>query len=359
MNENKTIFKEYLDEEKGISQFFKQSKSWLILITALAGIILVWIFIKYVILGSMSIEEVQNSIEIVWHDTKWVKKKSTPYDITIVPTITFRIKNTGERPLHYVNFEGVFEFVESGKVHSDGVAQAFEEPLMPGQVSGEIFVKSFYGYSAKSKASFMKNINEWKKMNVKLFASTKGSGHARIGDIYPVKQEIEGMPDSSRLQAREKQEILDEKSFETLGKAIRIVRHDSIWMDRYKSVKKCTIVPSITIQVKNVGDEPIKDVFIKGEFIFQDNGEKLSEVVVKTLEKALPQGETSKDISINADLGYVATSKASFIKNNQTWRKVDVKIYVKQKDYNYVLLGTYPIRQEIEGVKVIYNFQQK
>jgi hypothetical protein len=249
--------------------------------------------------------------------------------------------------------------VESGIVHSDGVNQAFKEPLKPGEVSGEIFIKAFYGYSAKSKDSFMKNINEWEKMNVKLFASTKGSGHAEIGDIYPIKQRIEGIPDTSITKGEEEQEILDKKSFEKVGKALQIAGHDSIWIDRFKSANKCTIVPSIVIQVKNIGNEPMKDVFFKGEFIFQDNGEKLSEVVVKTLEKALPQGETSKDISIKADLGYVATSKAEFIKNNQTWRGVEVKIYAKQKDYNYVLLGTYPIRQEIEGVKVIYKFQQK
>jgi len=118
-------------------------------------------------------------------------------------------------------------------------------------------------------------------------------------------------------------------------------------------------VPTITFKIKNVGEEPVKDVIFKGEFSFQDNEEKLSDGVTPTLEKALGSGETSKDVTIKSELGYEAASKADFIKNSQNWRKVKVRVFAKQIDLEYVLLGTYPIRQEIEGVKVIYQLQQK
>ncbi len=347
MSENETIFKEYLKEKKGFSDFFKQPKSWVILVCVLAGIILLVLFYKSTVLDIMSKEEVSRSIEVVEHDSTWVVKESTPYDVKIVPSITFKIKNTGKRPLQYVSLEGRFEYEDTGKLFNDGAAHACKEPLLPGEVSDEISIKAFFGYSGRSKGHIINN-KEWRKIRVKLFARTKGSGPTRIGDIYPIKQEIKGFSGT-----------IDERSFEKIGKTLQMVTVDSIWVDRIRSAKKSIIVPTITFQVKNVGDEPIGDVIFKGEFSFEDNKEKLSDGVTRALEKELAPGETSKDITIKSELGYEATSKAAFIKNPQSWRRVEVKVFAKQKGLAYVLLGTYPIRQDIKGVKVIYQFQQK
>ena len=347
MSENETIFKEYLEEKKGFSHFIKQPKSWLILFGALVGIVLLALFFKSIVLDIMSKEEVAKSIEVVEYDTIWVVKESTPYDVKIVPSITFKIKNTGKKPLQHVSFAGRFEYEETGQLFKDGSAHACREPLLPGEVSDEIIVKGEFGYSGRSKASIKKN-KEWKKVRVKLFARTQGSGMVRVGDIYSVKHEIEGFSGT-----------IDEKSFEKIGKSLQLFAVDSIWVDRIRSSKRSIIVPTITFRVKNVGDEPIKDIIFKGEFFFQDNEEKLSDGVTPALEKALGPGETSKDVTIKSELGYEAASKADFIKNGQNWRKVKVRVFAKQIDIEYVLLGIYPIRQEIEGVEVIYQLQQK
>lgn len=354
MSENETIFEDYLVEKK---DFFKRPKSWVIIISSIAAIVLLILFYKSVILETMSPKEVADSIEVVWYDTKWVEKESTPYEIKIVPSITFKVKNVGKRPLQYVNFESVFEFEDTGKVHSDGIAQVFREPLQPGEVSDEIFIKAFFGYSGKSKASFMNNTAEWKKMRAKLFANAKGSGPAQIGDIYPIKQEIEGYVPSVETKPEDRVDPIDQKSFELIGKSLQLTTVDSIWVDRIRSKEKSVIVPSIRFQVKNVGEESMQDIYFKGEFLFIDNNEKLGEGVVLALEKPLSPGETSKDVTIKSELGYEATSKEAFIHNNKTWREVKVRVFAKQKDFEYVLMGTYPIRQEIEGVKVIYKFK--
>ncbi|MDQ1353652.1 MAG: hypothetical protein QG657_3958 [Acidobacteriota bacterium] len=355
MSENETLFEDYMQEKKGFSDYIRQPKSWLTLFTIVMVILLAALFYKSVILDTMSPKEVADSIQVVWHDTKWVEKESTPNEVKVVPSITVKIKNTGKRPLEYVNLEGVFEIEESGKVLSDGAAQAFSDiPLQPGETSSDIFIKAFFGYSGRTKASILEN-KEWKQIRVKLFARTKGSPPVAIGEIYPIKREIEGLSAADQTQLTG----AAEKSFEKIGKALRIVTQDSIWVDRLKSPEKSIIVPSITFQVKNVGNEPIQDVFFKGEFIFQDNGEILSEGVVEALKEPLAPGETSNDIFLRSELGYEATSKAAFVKNPQDWRKVDVKIFAKQKDLEYVLLATYSIRQEVEGVKVVYQFQQQ
>lgn len=355
MSENETIFNDYIHEKRSFHHFIRQPKSWLIIFTIVLVVLLAALFYKSVILDTMGAKEVADSIQVVWHDTKWVEKESTPNEVKVVPSITFKIKNTGKRPLEYVNLEGVFEIEENGKVLSDGAAQAFgDKPLQPGETSGDIFIKAFFGYSGRTKAGIIEN-KEWKQIRVKLFARTKGSPPVAIGEIYSIKREIEG------LTAADQAELAGaaDKSFEKIGKALRIVTQDSIWVDRLRSSVKSIIVPSITFQVKNVGNEPMQYVIFKGEFLFQDNNEKLSEGVVEALKEPLAPGETSSDISLRSELGYEATSKAAFVKNPQNWRKVDVKIYAKQKDLEYVLLANYSIRQEVEGVKVVYQFQQK
>ncbi|MCP4149265.1 MAG: hypothetical protein GY757_16070 [bacterium] len=353
MSENSPIFEEYTNEPS-LANFLKKPKSWLIIFGILLGIILIAVFYKSAIIDYMPPEEVAKSIEVVWQDTKWVEKESTPYEIKIVPTISFKIKNAGTRPLQYVNFQGIFEFLDTDKPpHSDGGIRAFSEPLKPGETSEKLFIKAFYGYTGKSKASFANNTENWKKMRVKLYARTKGSPPVQVGDTYPVKQVVDGYESKNTgASTAEKDATVDAKSFERLGKSLQVTLLNSIWVDKLRSKAKSIIVPSITFQVKNLGKEPMKVVYFKGIFLFRDNGEELGQGLKLVMEKSLAPGEQTEEIFLQSELGYEATSKAAFIKNIQKWRKVDVKLFAKQKGYEYVLMGTYPIRQEIEGVKV-------
>jgi len=177
-------------EEK--TPFFKKPKFWAIVLTLLLGVILAAIFYKTVIQVSMSTEEVGRSIQIVWQDSQWVDKKVRPDEVTIVPAITFKVKNVGQKPLQYVYFIGIFFFAESKENLSDGYMPALQKPLAPGQTSGDIFIKGSYGYRASSKAAFINNIAGWKDINVKIFAKTKHSGEALLG-IFPIKKQIAGV----------------------------------------------------------------------------------------------------------------------------------------------------------------------
>ena len=362
MSESETIFKEYLNEEKGFSHFIKQPKSWMIMFCVVVGIILLGVFIKTVIMDTMTPEEVTKSIEVVWQDTKWLDKDVTPNEVTVVPSIRFKVKNVGPKPLEYVNFEGVFRIEETDKELGSGGALEFKDGLEPGEESGEIFIKSNFGYAGSSKANILKN-KEWKQVRVTLYARTKGSGPAVIGEIYTIKKVIDGLTvtadasDVSDARAEGEKTELQEKSFEKIGKSLQIFEQDSVWVERSRvlTTKKVTIVPSITLRVKNVGGEPMQDVIFKGEFLFEDTGQKLSEGTATALKKALAPGEISKDISIQSDLGYDGKSKAAFVRNPQDWRRMKVKIFAKQRDYEYVLLGIYPIQQKVEGIKVVYE----
>ena len=172
--------------------WYRQTKFWLMLVVAVAGVILALIFSRSVVKNTWSAEEISRSIQIVWHESKWVDKRAKPGEAVIVPSITFRVKNVGTRPLQYVDFQGIFAFVEGGENLSDGFIQAIRDPLAPGQESGEIFIKSFYGYTASSKEAFIKNSQEWKKVKAKIFAKSKGSEYVLLG-VFSVEQTLEGV----------------------------------------------------------------------------------------------------------------------------------------------------------------------
>ena len=110
MTESKKAF-EFEQKEP----WYRQTKFWLMLVVAVAGVILALIFSRSVIKDTWSAEEISRSIQIVWHESKWVDKRAKPGEAVIVPSITFRVKNTGTRPLQYVDFQCIFAFVEGGR----------------------------------------------------------------------------------------------------------------------------------------------------------------------------------------------------------------------------------------------------
>jgi hypothetical protein len=188
MEEKNALFKEITEK----TPFYKQAKFWASAVTLVVGVVLILVFYKTVIRETMSDEEVARSIQVVWHDSQWVDKKGKPDEAIIVPSFTFKIKNTGTRPLQHVNFNCIFVFAEGGENLTDGYVTAIKEPLPPGETSAEIFVKGFYGYSASSKPAFIKNMANWKEIKVKIYAKTKNSGQVLLG-IFPIAKKIEGI----------------------------------------------------------------------------------------------------------------------------------------------------------------------
>ena len=188
MDENNGLFKEITQK----TEFYKTAKFWASLTTIVIGLILILLFYKTVIRETMSEKEVAQSIRIEWHDSLWVDKKGKPDEAIIVPSFTFKIKNTGSRPLQHVNFNCIFVFAESGENLTDGYVTAIKEPLLPGETSAEIYVKGFFGYTASSKPAFVKNMANWKDIKVKIYGKTKNSGQVLLG-VFPIDKKIAGI----------------------------------------------------------------------------------------------------------------------------------------------------------------------
>lgn len=341
----------FADFDGGDEKSSKGSKFWLVSFTSFVVIVLLVLFYLMVIRGGISPGELQKSLQIVWTDSIWAEKEVSPYETIIVPTVILKVKNIGDRPLKRVGFQGIFEFVDSGEKHTDGYTQVFSEPLMPGDVSEPITIRAFHGYTASSKAAFLKNKESWKKMAVRIFVRAPGSGLVPVGDLYPIKQEIEGIDP----RKDEKEMAAKEADIKKVLSVLQVAWQDSKWLDKKVTTDRAYIIPSITVKIKNTGDGAVKNVAFKGVFEVATTGKRVGEGFVTALKQPLQPGELSDEILIKSDLGYSATSKEAFFKNILNWDPIKVKVFARFEDTGFALLGIYPVKKEIEGIKVIYQ----
>ncbi len=344
---DENIFEKYLDnQEKGFSGFFKKSKSWVLIIAVITAIVLVIAYYKIAIVGGMSAAEVKNSIRIVSTDSVWVDKAVTAQGVTIVPSIIIKVQNVGKRPLQYVDFQAVFIFDEAQSPFDDGMTNALRTPLNPGETSEPISIKSMYGYSASSKAAFLQNKDKWKKMKAKIFARSKGSGLIRIGEIYPIKQEILGLKQGEVTETPQVKEFANEAT-QKLAYALQLDNQSSLWVDKGMINNEIVVVPSITFQLKNLGTDDLPAITVKAVFKIESSGEPFTEGVIPEAIKKLAPGTTSLPVQLKGEYGYSVTSINSLINNSENWKSIKASLYAKTKETDYILLGTYSIQRKV------------
>jgi len=140
-------------------------------------------------------EELKSWIEITDVETKWVPwvpkyYQPWPPRLILVPAIQFRVKNLSPKPLRYINFNAIFRFKDDYENLGDCFLAAIRnKPVMPGEKSDLILLKSNYGVEGRTKASFIGNPH-WRVVEVRLFAQTGSSGYVFLGQ-WDVSKKIE------------------------------------------------------------------------------------------------------------------------------------------------------------------------
>jgi len=137
-------------------------------------------------------KELKAAIQVVDVDTRWVSKeyRAWPPKLILVPTLSFRVKNTSAKPLTYINFNAIFKFKDDEENLGDSFLPGIgSTPVLPGQLSPLIEMRSNFGVEGKSLASF-KNNPMWKVVMVKLFTQSRGSEHALLG-TYTCSRKID------------------------------------------------------------------------------------------------------------------------------------------------------------------------
>lgn len=141
---------------------------------------------------SMSTERLKNSIEVLDVETSWVSKFYQPWPprLILVPKLTFRIKNIGNKPLNYINFNAVFSIKGETENLGDGYMAAIRgTSVLPGQISPVITLVSNFGFEGKTRKHIEEN-PAWRPVEVRLFAQSHGSQFALLG-VFDVSRNIE------------------------------------------------------------------------------------------------------------------------------------------------------------------------
>lgn len=134
---------------------------------------------------SMPPEELKAAIEVVDVQSKWVAKAYQPWPpkLTLVPSISFKIKNLSDKPLNYINFNAIFKFRDDQENLGDNFLAAIRKtPVLPGEMSPLITLTSNFGVEGKSLASFRDN-PQWRTVICRLFVQSKGSVHVPLGEF--------------------------------------------------------------------------------------------------------------------------------------------------------------------------------
>lgn len=140
---------------------------------------------------AMSPEELKSSLELTDIETRWEKKYYQPWPpkLTLVPAISFKVKNIGEEPLSYIYFNGIFRFIgEKENLGDNFLAGIHGKPLTPGETSEVITLQSNFGVEGDNVDHF-KNNPEWKTAEVRIFAKSKGAQYVLLNE-YTISKKI-------------------------------------------------------------------------------------------------------------------------------------------------------------------------
>ena len=160
-------------------------RRWMFLIIVIVvSILILFILQRAGLMKTISPEELKASIEITDVETKWVKKAYQPWPpkLIIVPAISFRVKNITDKPLRYINFNTNFRAKDDSEILGNCFLAAIRgEPVMSGELSKVILLKSNYGVEGTS-LNAIKSNPHWKTYFVELFVLSKGSQHVPLGE---------------------------------------------------------------------------------------------------------------------------------------------------------------------------------
>jgi hypothetical protein len=136
---------------------------------------------------------------------------------------------------------------------------------------------------------------------------------------------------------------------EELKASVEIVDIDTRWEEKYYQPwpPKLILVPAISFKIKNVGENPLQYVYCNGIFKLEDDNENLGDNFVAGIRgEPVNPGETSETISLQSFQGVEGQNLAHF-KDNPAWKTAVVKLFVKSKGSQYVLVGEYKVSRKI------------
>ena len=330
-----------LDEWDERLPFWRRPRFWSGLLGVVAAAILGFLFFREC-QGQIDPEVLAQALEVRDVRTLWVNKAVTPYEVTIVPSISFKVANRGDRPLTGLVFSAVFRFKASRDTLGDGVLPMLELPLEPKGQTPDMTIRSTFGYSATSKGAFFKQQQHWQDIEATIFARTS-SGLIGLG-TWPICREIEGYKPGQ--EEEDTRVDLDPRTRE-LMKAVGMMEVSAFW--RYKSVQpgKVVVVPCVVFRLENLGNTPLHHLAFRGRFLKEEDGSEFTDGRLNTLENPLSPGGMSPMLVLSGSYGYTLSSVEELESRKDSIQRLKVRLFVRSADTGEALLGTWPLERSV------------
>jgi hypothetical protein len=122
--------------------------------------------------------------------TGWLDDGISGGQNKLVPTISYKVKNTGSGSLTYVSFNAVFKVVDDPEELGSALLKGIDgNGLAAGQTAGPFIARSQLGYTSPAPRMQMLQHSQFKDAQVELFSKHRSGGWIKIGH-YKIQRQV-------------------------------------------------------------------------------------------------------------------------------------------------------------------------
>jgi hypothetical protein len=124
-------------------------------------------------------------VETGWYDAGIVDGQNK-----LVPSISLRLRNTSDEPIDSVQINAIFRRVNEQEAWGEHFGWAIrDEPLLPGQTTGEIVLRSQLGYTSEEPRLQMLKHTQFVDAKVEIFLKQGPRVWAKLGE-FPIERQL-------------------------------------------------------------------------------------------------------------------------------------------------------------------------
>jgi hypothetical protein len=122
--------------------------------------------------------------------TGWLDDGIVAGQNKLVPTISYKVKNTGPGSVSYVSFNAVFKVIDDPEELGAALLKGIDgNGLAPGQTAGPFIARSQLGYTSPAPRMQMLQHSQFKDAQVELFSKHRSGGWIKIGQ-YKIQRQV-------------------------------------------------------------------------------------------------------------------------------------------------------------------------
>lgn len=133
--------------------------------------------------------DLKTSLQVADPSTGWFDAGLVDGKNKLVPSITFRLKNTGTRDLKYVQMNVLFNLLPQNEEWDAMLVQGIgATPLAPGALSASITVRGKVGFTSEQPRAQMLQNRSFQDVLVKVFGKSGSGQWTSLGEFKVARQ---------------------------------------------------------------------------------------------------------------------------------------------------------------------------